>query len=143
MYNVLQQPNDQDTDLQRLQLQMQHLLLQARQNEGTLQKFREIELSVMCAQHLEELISVLIEKVSLLFDLDEVCMVLVDEAGEVRQLLSACTLDVIQSSVIFWDEKIPSATNCVGNQLWVGRFNLSKHKFFLCQHSVNYQSIAI
>ncbi len=134
---------ESSNELREMQHQIQFLLTQARTNESTLKKFREIELAVIAAGTLPELISVIVHHIDTLFGVDQLCLTLFDEGQGVEQLLANSERLGVLAQVALLPEAQMNGQKLFGTEPWVGPFQVGRHKQFFKAHSLQLKSTAI
>lgn len=85
-----------DRDAGLLLQQLQQLMAQAAENTQKMQRFQRLELKLISAQTLLELIHVVVSDYRQMFELDALSLVLSDPSGEIRRLLEL-NGDLVQS----------------------------------------------
>jgi len=79
--------NNNDTDNRMLQRHMRVFLAEAKRNEDKLQRLQSLELQLLDASSMSDLINMLLYQYQQAFALDAVCLVLADPHFEIRNIL--------------------------------------------------------
>lgn len=117
-----------DDDSRKLQRQLRFMLEQARQNELKLHRIQSLELRLLGAETLPDLIDMLLNSYPAEFDLDSVSVLLVDPEYEIRRVLEE-QYEQLPSGLIFDTESTHKHHN---DELFpmLGAYHGNRHETF-------------
>ncbi|MBE0620008.1 MAG: sensor domain-containing diguanylate cyclase [Burkholderiales bacterium] len=123
---------DPEAEIDRLREQLNHMLAQARDNEGVMRRLQLFELKLIQARGLRELINALLFDYKQTFALDAVTLVLADPEHELRRMLEDAGVEPgsLEGLGFLDDEESLRGLLEAGGAPVLGPFEASRHAVF-------------
>jgi len=136
--------HESSSDTRTLQRNMRVLLAEARRNEDKYQRLQSLELLLLGAASLSELINMILNQYPQDFELDAISIMLDDPHSEIRTILEDEGVDLANLPQLMFNDNDPTTQQelCFSSDPILGAYKAKSHSKLFTHHQASLNSIA-